>query len=275
MLRVAYQGAPGAYSEEAVRALWPDAAPVPMRENIDVARAVECGDVDAGVLAVENTLAGSVLASYDAIVACGSLVATGETIVPIHHCVLGVPGASLGEVRWVDSHPVALAQCTAFFERNPQLAPRAAFDTAGAAEEVAQVRDPHVAAIAGRIAAWRYGLEVLEADVEDRADNQTRFLALERTPAPVTEGAAARTVLLLETANIAGALHAVLTPFAEQGINLSKLESRPTGEPWSYRFIMELEHRAGDPAMERAMASVRTVTRTRRVVGTFPTPAHD
>ena len=275
MLRVAYQGAPGAYSEEAVRALWPDAEPVPMRENLDVARAVERGDVDAGVLAVENTLAGSVLASYDAIVACDRLVATAEVVVPIHHCVLGVPGTSLGEVRWVDSHPVALAQCTVFFERNPQLAPRAAFDTAGAAAEVARERAPQRAAIAGRIAAWRYGLEVLEADVEDRPDNQTRFLALQREAVRMAEGAGARTVLLLETGNIAGALHAVLTPFAEHGINLSKLESRPTGEPWSYRFIMELEHRAGDPAMAAAMSAVRSVTRSYRVVGTFPVPGSD
>ena len=275
MLRVAYQGAPGAYSEEAVRSLWPDAEPVPLRENMDVARAVERGNADAGVLAVENTLAGSVLASYDAIVACASLFATAETVVPIHHCVLGMPGAALGEVRWVDSHPVALAQCTGFFERNPQLAARAAFDTAGAAEDVARARDPRRAALAGIAAARHYGLEILEANVEDRADNQTRFLALERAPAPLPDAAASRSVLLLETANIAGALHAVLTPFAEHGINLSKLESRPTGEPWSYRFIMELEHRAGDAAMARALAAVRGVTRSCRVVGTFPVTARD
>ena len=275
MLRVAYQGAPGTYSEEAVRTLWPHAEPVPMRENLDVARAVERGDVDAGVLAIENTLAGSVLASYDALVACASLVATAEAVVPIHHCVLGVPGAALGEVRWVDSHPVALAQCTAFFERNPQLEPRAAFDTAGAARDVASARDPRRAALASRAAAWHYGLEILEADAEDRADNQTRFLALERTPARLADRQAARTVLLLETANMAGALHAVLTPFAEHAINLSKLESRPTGEPWSYRFIIELEHRMGDAAMERALAAVRGVTRSCRVVGTFAIPGRD
>ena len=116
MQHVAYQGAPGAYSEEAVVRLWPDAVPVPMRECIDVARAVERGDVAAGLLAVENTLAGSVVASYDALAACDTIVAVGEIVIPIHHCVLGIPGASLETLRWVESHPVALAQCTGFFD---------------------------------------------------------------------------------------------------------------------------------------------------------------
>lgn len=268
-VRVAFQGARGAFSEEAVLRLHTDAEPVPMRANLDVARAVERGDVDAGVLPVENTLAGSVLASYDAIVACESLVAVGEVVVPIHHCVLGIPGTSLGDVQWVESHPVALAQCTGFFARHPHLAPRAAFDTAGAALEIARDGDARRAALAGRAAARHSGLEILQADVEDRPDNQTRFLALARSPVAVPDGLLARTMLLLTTTNRPGALHRVLTPFAEQGINLGKLESRPTGEPWSYRFIVELEHRAGDPGMMRAIAAVRDAVLSLRAVGTF------
>src|SRR5687767_5949569 len=159
MLRVAYQGAHGAYSEEAVVRLWPQATPVPMRECIDVARAVERGDASAGVLAVENTLAGSVVASYDALAACQQIVAVGEVIIGIHHCVLATPGTSLAAVRWVESHPVALAQCGRFFDQHPQLEPRATYDTAGSAMEVARARDPRRAALASRIAAMHYGLD--------------------------------------------------------------------------------------------------------------------
>ena len=271
MFRVAYQGAPGAYSEEAVVRLWPSATPVPMRECIDVARAVERDDVDAGLLAVENTLAGSVVASYDALAACGHLVATGEVIIAIHHCVLGAPGTSLEAIRWVESHPVALAQCGGFFERHPHLEPRATYDTAGSAMDVARARDPRRAALASRIAAAHYGLDILAADVEDRPDNQTRFVAIAREAAALTHGIAARTILLVTVANVPGALHRLLGPFAEHELNLSKLESRPTGEPWSYRFIMEIEHTAGEPAMARALDAVRDIAQSCRVVGTYAT----
>lgn len=271
MLRVAYQGAPGAYSEEAVVRLWADATPVPLRECMDVARAVESGEVNGGVLAVENTLAGSVVASYDALAACQQVVAVAETIISIHHCVLATPGASLPAVRWVESHPVALAQCGRFFDRHPQLEPRATYDTAGSALEVARARDPRRAALAGRIAAAHYGLEILEADVEDRPDNQTRFVAIGRTPVQLADGTSARTILIVTAANTPGALHRLLGPFAEHGLNLSKLESRPTGEPWSYRFIIEIEHMAGEPAMADALHAVRGMAQSCRVVGTYAT----
>jgi prephenate dehydratase len=271
VLRIAYQGAPGAYSEEAVIRLWADATPVPLRECMDVARAVESGEVNAGVLAVENTLAGSVVASYDGLAACQQIVAVGETIIGIHHCVLATPGTSLAAVRWVESHPVALAQCGRFFDRHPHLEPRATYDTAGSALEVARARDPRRAALASRIAAAHYGLEILEADVEDRPDNQTRFVAIARGAAPVADGTTARTILIVTVANTPGALHRLLGPFAEHELNLSKLESRPTGQPWSYRFIVEIEHTAGEPAMTHALHAVRDIAQSCRVVGTYAT----
>lgn len=269
MLRVAYQGAPGAYSEEAVVRLWPGATPVPVRECIDVARSVERGDVDAGLLAVENTLAGSVVASYDALAVCEEVRAVDEIIIAIHHCVLAIPGASLEAIRWVESHPVALAQCGGFFEHHPHLEPRATYDTAGSAMEVARARDPRRAALAGRIAAAHYGLDILAADVEDRPDNQTRFVAIAREAAALVHGIAARTILLVTVANTPGALHRLLGPFAEYELNLSKLESRPTGEPWTYRFIIEIEHAAGASGMAQALDAVRIIAQSCRVVGTY------
>lgn len=269
MTRVAFQGELGAFSEQGVRQLWPDGAePVPMREFIDVARAVERGQVELGLLPIENTLAGSVIGSYDALFACDTVHVVAETVVAIHHCVLALPGATLGSLRTVESHPVALAQCGRFLRSHPDLLAHATYDTAGAAREVAARGDPTAAAIAGRAAAARYGLEIVATDVEDRPDNQTRFLAIARSPLQLTVGIPARSVVVLTTENVPGALLRVLEPLAEQGINLSKIESRPTGEPWTYRFFLEVEHAAGDEAVPLAFDAVRRVSRSFRLLGT-------
>ncbi len=270
MNRVGFQGALGAYSEEAVRQFCGEAVtPVPLRENRDVARAVAGGAVELGVLPIENTLAGSVLASYDAIVAEPNIHAVGEAVVPIHHCVLGMAGASLDTLRTVESHPVALAQCASFFASHPAVSQRAAYDTAGAAADVAAAQDRTRGALASRIAAARHGLAVLAADVEDRADNQTRFLLLSRTPSVLPNDARARTLLVMTTENRPGSLLRLLVPLAERGLNLVKLESRPTGEPWTYRFILEFEHRAGESSASEAMAAMADEALSQRHVGTY------
>ena len=272
---VAFQGEHGAYSEEAVAAWWDGAAtPVPARECADVTAAVMTGAAEYGLLPVENTLAGSVVATYDALAAAERVVVVGEVVLPIHHCVLASAGATLASLTAAESHPVALAQCRRFFADHPWIEPRAAYDTAGAARAVADRGDVRVAAIAGRAAARRFGLTVLAADVEDRPDNQTRFLALARAgdplaARPLPAGAPARTALLAVTENAPGALLRLLAPLAAAGLNLSKLESRPTGVPWAYRFFLELEHAAGDPQLDEALAAVRGAARELRVLGTF------
>lgn len=267
--RVAFPGERGAYSEDAVAALWPGAEPVPARHPLEVTHAVLQGDVDAGVLPVENTLAGSVVASYDALARCGELHAIAEGVVRIRHCLLAPRGASLEDIELLESHPVALAQCTEFLARHPRIEVRAATDTGRAALDVAQAGDPRRGAIAGRAAAERYGLAVLADGIEDRADNQTRFLGISRVPAVVTAGASARTSLVFTTPNDPGALVRALEPLARHALNLSKLESRPTGEPWTYRFFADVEHRAGEAAFDLALREMREATRTLRVLGTY------
>lgn len=130
-------------------------------------------------------------------------------------------------------------------------------------------RDLERAAIAGRGAAERFGLVVLAADIEDRPDNQTRFLALSRTPAEPTAGLPAKTAIMATTPNTPGALYRLLGPLAEQGINMSKLESRPTGEPWTYSFFLEIEHEFGPTELARALDAVRVAATELRVLGTF------
>jgi prephenate dehydratase len=266
---VAFPGERGAYSEDAVAAIWPGAEPVPARYPLDVAHVVVAGDVDAGILPVENTLAGSVVASYDALAQCDDLHAIAEAVVRIRHCLLAAKGATLESIEVVESHPVALAQCTVFLARHPRIELRAATDTGRAARDVAQSGDLRRAAIAGMAAATRYGLRVLADGIEDRPDNQTRFLAISCEPAVLAPGTRARTSLIFTTQNDPGALVRALIPLAEHKLNLSKLESRPTGEPWTYRFFADVEHTAGDAARDRALEGMCKATHTLRILGTY------
>jgi prephenate dehydratase len=278
MTTAAFQGELGAYSEAAVHLFFDGAVePVPRREFAEVGQAVADGAAEYGVLPIENTLAGSVVGSYD-VLATHELTVVGEVITPIHHCVLGTPGATLDGLTRVLSHPVALAQCTRFLQARRGLEAVAVYDTAGAAREVADRADAALGAIAGRHAAARYGLKILATDVEDRHDNQTRFLVVSRAGAPLPPPATARrdrspamrTSLILETKNTPGALVRVLLPFSARSINLSKLESRPAGEPWTYRFFVELEVDAASRVAREALEEVQQHAATLRVLGSYP-----
>jgi prephenate dehydratase len=268
--RVAFQGELGAFSEEGAQQLWgPGVEAVSYRAFDDATRAVERADVDLALLPIENTLAGSVVGSYDALVEAPTLHVVAQTVVSIHHCVLAKPGVALDALHTVHSHPVALAQCGRWLRAHPAITPRAAYDTAGAARDVAESDDPTMAAIAGRAAAARYGLEIVAVDIEDRPDNQTRFLAVARQPAALPDGRAVRTALSLTTQNVPGALLRVLQPLAKYELNMTKLESRPTGEPWTYRFFVEFDHVSGGHRAVAAIHAMRSVTEELRVLGTF------
>jgi prephenate dehydratase len=180
-MRVAYQGEPGAYGEEAIAALWADGSiPLSVRTFEEVVRAIHDGDADAGVLPVENSLVGPVTAGVSALSRATTLRIVGETTVTIHHCLCGVQGATVAGLRRIASHPVALAQCRDFLARHPHIAAETSHDTAGAAREVAELGDVTVAAIAGRRAADRYGLDVIAERIADSPLNRTRFVALMR-----------------------------------------------------------------------------------------------
>lgn len=269
--RVAFQGELGAFSDEAIQQLWGgDVDLVPCREFRDVADAIANGSVDRAVLPIENTIVGSVQGAHDVIDATKGIHAIAETVVAVHHCLLGPPGAKFDQVRDVFSHPVALAQCGAFFRTNPRLTVHAVYDTAGAALDVSNLADPAFAAVASRISAARYSLDVVVADIEDRPDNQTRFIAFARAPQPLPGGTPARTMLLLTTKDVPGALLEALAPLSRHGINVRRIETRPTGEPWSYRFFVEFDHQAGDAAADALVNEVALLAHEVRLVGTYP-----
>lgn len=184
--RVAFQGELGAFSELAIRQCWGDTAhAVPCREFTDVVHAVASGAVDAGVLPVENTIIGPIVAARAALAAAGAAVTiTGETTVPIHPVLLACPGVTLADVRHVSSHPAALGQCAAFLARHPEWHIVVAYDTAGAARDLAATSDMTHAVIASAAAAQRYALHTLQTHVADREDNATTFVTIEPARVP-------------------------------------------------------------------------------------------
>jgi prephenate dehydratase len=180
-LAVAFQGAPGAFGEEAVRRWRRDARPLAQPTFDAVLEGVERGDAAAGVLPVENRIAGVVVAARRALAArAGGLHVVGEVTVPVSLCLLALPGVARAALRVVRSHPVALAQCGAFLAAHPGLAAEPWWDTAGAARDASRAGDPGVGALASRLAGERWGLDVVAADVQDVADNWTRFVVVTR-----------------------------------------------------------------------------------------------
>jgi monofunctional chorismate mutase len=183
--QVGFQGEPGAFGEEAIAALWPnDADPVPLPTFADVVRAVAGGQVDVGVLPVENSIAGTVQESVDALRTSAAIQVVGETTMRITQCLMAPEGASMETLATVESHPVALAQCRAFLSRYAWITAVPVSDTAGAARDVAVARDSSRGAIAGRRAALRYGLAILAEGIEDDSASHTRFIVI----APATNG---------------------------------------------------------------------------------------
>lgn len=270
-LRIAFQGELGSFSDEAIQQLYGgDAQRLPYRDFADVTASVASGVADRGVLPIENTMAGSIAGAHDAIAAMPGLHVVAETVVAVHHCLLGPPTTTFAQVTSVLCHPVALAQCHRFFAEHPQLEVHPSYDTAGAAMDVSKVGDPAFAAVASRRAALHYDLQVLRADIEDRADNQTRFLALAKVPQPLPDGTPARTIVTVTTGDAPGSLLAVLSPLATHGVSIRRLESRPTGEPWSYRFFIEFDHQVGEARADAVVREISQRSATARFLGTFP-----
>lgn len=270
-LRVAFQGEFGAFGEEAIHLLWRGAAePIPKATFEDVMSAAESRDVDYGMLPIESTLVGGLDVAYDLLSLHDGLKIVAEVVVPVHLCLLALPGATIKSLRMLASHPVMLGQCSHFLSRYKHITPQPAWDTAGAARDVRDSGDRTRAAAGTRRAAERFELAVLMDHIEDRPDSQMRFLAVARDPAALGESVPVRTALLAVFPHEAGALVSALGPMAEAKFNISHLASRPTREPWRYQFFLEFEHTAGDPRVEEAVAAIRRATDEFRLLGTYP-----
>lgn len=241
MQTVAYQGEPGAFSESACNALFPEAQTLPCKSFRDVFDAVRLGSCQAAVLPVENSLAGSVHENYDLLLEYPDVHIVAETQVRVSHCLLALPGASLEGIRTVLSHPQALMQSAVFLDRFPQWIRQPFYDTAGSAAHVAEQKDPTLAAIASEKAAERYGLTVLARAIETNPHNYTRFFAIALRSCPPVQPVNKASIVFTLGQEI-GSLARVLTRIADAGFSLTKLESRPIhGLPWQYMFYADME----------------------------------
>ena len=274
-LRVAFQGEPGAFSEEAaVKLLGGEIETVPRATFEAMFAAIADGAAELILAPVENSLAGSVYRCYDLLLE-SKLSITAEVILPISHNLIGPPGAAIDRLRFVQSHPVALAQCTRFFEAHPQITRVPAEDTGGSVREVVRAGDPQRAAIASRRAAEIYGGSILRSHLEDHSENYTRFVLL--SPHASMPSGANKISLVVFLLHEPGALHQALQPIAKQNINLVKIESRPiVGHPFEYVFYLDLIASPQSQATQAALDELRRRTREVRILGFYvaaPPPA--
>lgn len=267
-MRIAFQGEPGAYSEEAVLGLRPDSTPVPCPSFAQAARAARTGEVEAVLLPVENSRAGSVGDVVD-ILAQGGLYAIAETFQPVHHCLLALPATRMEDIRVVHSHPQALSQCRQLIEQEGwAVVPQA--DTAGSARLLAEARWPGAAAIASERAALHYGLTVLKRHIQDVDSNTTRFLLLQTQTADPPRQKNAITTLAFTLPHEAGSLHRALALFAAARVNLARIESRPAGnEPWKYVFLVDLEASLADEPCRLAIELLKLYAASVTVIGSY------
>ncbi len=269
--RIAFQGEPGAFSQIAARKLLGDGVTTvacPTFESLF--SSIEDGRADLILAPLENTLAGPVLRCYDLLYQ-SRLRMIGEVVLRISHFVIGCPGATLGGLRQVQSHPVALAQCERFFVSHPGIGKVVAEDTAGSVRQIMEKLNPAIGAIASEFAAREYGAQILASEVEDDPHNFTRFALLQSlSHGGETISEADATTLVLTIANEPGALFHSLEPFANNAVDLMSLVSRPlVGEPWHYRFFLEVAASAEAPSMVKALAELEPRTVELRVLGSY------
>jgi chorismate mutase/prephenate dehydratase len=271
-LRVGYQGTAGAYSELAAKRHFAgrDVKPEGYHSFREMLEALQADEIDYAVLPIENSIAGSINESYDLLAKMG-LHLVGEEFQPIAHCLIGAADVPVSKLRRVYSHPVALAQCREFLETLEDCHVEAFVDTAMSVEKVKRDADPTQAAIASEQAAALHGLPILRRDIADHPENYTRMVIVAREPAHYPEGVPCKTSLIFSTIHEQGALARCIGIFAERGLNLTKIESRPKPDtPFEYIFYMDFEGNVDAASTQGALDDLRTVTTFLVVLGSYP-----
>lgn len=279
---IAYAGEPGAFAEDAVLAAFGDVERRPLASFRAVFGAVSDGSAAAGVVPIENVINGTIRETYDLLLE-HQLEIIGEVVVPVRLCLAALPGQTLDAIERVYSHIQALGQAEAFLRTRPwQLL--TTYNTAGAGKAIVDRGERGAAAVLSPRAAGLFGLHILVDEIGDLVGNRTRFAVLadptvlSRTSAATLAqmlaadpDAAHRTTLVLAVRNEPGTLLAVLRVFAEHGLNMSKLESRPSRErAWEYVFWVDLDADTMAPATQSALAALSSVTAMLRVLGSYP-----
>ena len=266
---IAFQGAPGAYSDLACRHAFPQMETLPCTQFEDAFAAIRDGKAALGMIPIENSVAGRV-ADIHHLMPDSGLFIIGEHFEPVHHHLLALPGATLGSIKTVRSHVHALGQ-TRSFQREHGLIPVVAVDTAGAAKELAESRDPSVAAIASELAGQIYGLQSLAANIEDAAHNTTRFLVMSRERARAPRGAPTVTTFVFNVRNVPAALYKALGGFATNAINMTKLESYMVGGNFTAtQFYADVEAHPDDRPLQLALEELEFFSTEVKILGVYP-----
>jgi prephenate dehydratase len=265
---IAFQGERGSFSEEAAyKLLGRGIRVLPCETFAATFESVTHGRANSCLVPIENTLAGSIYENFDLLLS-NHLHIVGEVNLRIVHNLIALPGTKRKDVRQVYSHPVALAQCSGFFAKNPQVEKVTFYDTAGSVKMLEERRPPGAAAIASRIAAEAYHARILEKHLEDHRENYTRFLLLSMTERVSPQ--ANKTSIVFSTRNVPGALYKCLSVFALRDIDLTKMESRPLrGRPWEYFFYVDFVGSVHQDHCKKALAHLSEVTNFQRVLGCY------
>ncbi|MBI2648405.1 MAG: prephenate dehydratase [Thaumarchaeota archaeon] len=266
--KVGFQGEHGAFSEAAILSHFRGpVATIPHKTIRETFNSIEAGSADAGVVPVENSIEGSVYETYDMLLTSSVKVA-GEIVLRVVHCLIGLPGSKITDVKAVYSHPQALAQCRGFIASLP-IEPIITYDTAGSVKMIKEKRLRDAAAIASDKAAELYGMDVLAKGIEDYGRNYTRFFIISMNEAKRTKDS--KTSLIFSVPHTPGSLYKALEAFARRGINLTKIESRPTRQrPWEYYFFLDFEGHRQDRDCARVLRELATKTVLLKVLGSYP-----
>ena len=265
-MKVAIQGEAGSFSDEAAKRMLPSCKIVPCARSTEVFDRLERRSVDAAVIPIENSLAGSVAEHFDLLLARNVFIQQ-EYRLRIVHNLIAAPGVRIGDIRQVFSHPVALDQCRDFFRKHPKIEATAFYDTAGSVKHVIESGLRDAAGIAGRQAATVYKGRLLAAGIEDDKRNFTRFFLI-RKGRRIVRGAN-KTSIAFGVKNVPGALFKALSVFALREISLSKIESRPVrGRPWEYIFYADFL-RGDDKAARNALRQLAESASPVKVLGVY------
>ena len=271
---VAYQGADGAYSQIAAEQHFASFGVTLECNGYDsfgaMLQAVAVGAADYGMLPIENTTAGSINEAYD-LLAKTDLTVVGEEVLRVEHCLIGLPGADIDQIRSVFSHPQALAQCATFLSNLRDCSVIAYTDTAMGVKKVRAEADPSQAAVASERAATLYGLEVIARNIANQKGNFTRFMVVSRTGLALDERIACKTSLIFSTRHEQGALVRCLNILSDLGLNLTKLESRPRpNSPFEYVFYVDFDGNLQTQPVQQALERMKAHTNYLKVLGCYP-----
>lgn len=266
-MRVAFQGEPGAYSEQAVFEYFGEVETVPSESFDAMFDSVASGKCDAALAPIENSLAGSIHQNYDLLLR-HSLHITGEYFLRVRHCLIANDGVKKEDIKKAISHPQALGQCAGYL-RSRGIKAEQVYDTAGSVKMLKESGARDTAAIASKRAAKLYGMPILEEGIEDNPENYTRFLAVQRES--ITPQGNAKTSIVFTLKNVPGSLFKAMSVFALRDIDLTKIESRPlAGKPWEYLFYIDFLGSVNEDATKRALDHLGEYAIMLRVLGSYP-----